>query len=118
MTLTSLGRAQCRFRVPGWRYPITLKDVRRAMLTNAGLGEKNEQSLSVLVKENLARAQRGEAVEVYAELVGTLEHELFAQAIKLASGNQLRAARWLGISRLTLQHRLQKLGLAQKSSGA
>jgi DNA-binding NtrC family response regulator len=99
-------------------YPIMLKDVRRAMLTSAGLGEKSEQSLSVLVKENLARAQRGEAVEVYAELVGTLEHELFAQAIKLASGNQLRAARWLGISRLTLRHRLQKLGLAQKSSGA
>ena len=102
-------------------YPITLKDVRRAMLTSAGLGEKNEQSLSLLVKENLARAQRGEAFEVYAELVGTLERELFAQAMKLASGNQLRAARWLGISRLTLRHRLQKLGLAlalEKSSGA
>jgi DNA-binding protein Fis len=73
----------------------------------------------VLVKENLARAQRGEAVEVYAELVGTLERELLAQAMKLASGNQLRAACWLGISRLTLLHRLQKLGLALgKSFGA
>ncbi len=100
-------------------YPITLKDVRRAMLASAGPGAKNEQSLSVLVKENLARAQRGEAVEVYAELIGTLERELFAQAMKLASGNQLRVARWLGISRLTLRHRLQKLGLAlEKSSGA
>ena len=98
-------------------YPITIKDVHRAMIT--GPGAKNEQSLSVLVKENLARAQRGEAVEVYAELVGTLERELFAQAMKLASGNQLRAARWLGISRLTLRHRLQKLGLALgKSFGA
>ena len=100
-------------------YPITLKDVRRAMLASAGPGAKNEQSLSVLVKENLSRAQRGEAVEVYAELVGTLERELFAQAMELASGNQLRAARWLGISRLTLRHRLQKLGLApEKFSGA
>jgi DNA-binding NtrC family response regulator len=90
-------------------YPITLKDVRRAMLASAGPGEKSEQSLSLLVMENLARAKRGEAVEVYAELVGTLERELFAQAMKLASGNQLRAARWLGISRL--RHRLQKLGL-------
>ena len=100
-------------------YPITLKDVRRAMLASAGPGEKSEQSLSLLVMENLARAKRGEAVEVYAELVGTLERELFAQAMKLASGNQLRAARWLGISRLTLRHRLQKLGLAlEKSFGA
>jgi len=100
-------------------YPITLKDVHRAMLTSAGPGAKNEQSLSLLVKENLSRAQRGEAVEVYAELVETLERELFAQAMELASGNQLRAARWLGISRFTLRHRLQKLGLAlEKSSGA
>jgi len=100
-------------------YPITLKDVRRVTIASAESCAKNEQSLSVLVKENLARAQRGEAVEVYAELVGTLERELFAQAMKLASGNQLRAARWLGISRLTLRHRLQKLGLAlDKSSGA
>ena len=100
-------------------YPITLKDVRRVMIASAGPGAKNERSLSELVKENLGRAQRGDAVEVYAELVGTLERELFAQAMKLASGNQLKAARWLGISRLTLRQRLQKLGLASgKSSGA
>jgi DNA-binding NtrC family response regulator len=99
-------------------HPITLKDVRRVMIASAQSGAKSEQSLSVLVKENLGRAQRGEAVEVYAELVGTLERELFAQAMKLASGNQLRAARWLGLSRLTLRQRLQKFGLAlDKSSG-
>lgn len=92
-------------------YAITLRDVRRAMLASAGPETENNQSLSMLVKEDLARAARGESVEVYAELLGILEHELFAQAIKLAGGNQVRAARWLGISRLTLRHRLQKLGL-------
>ena len=100
-------------------YQITLKDVRRVMIASAGSGAKNEQSLSGLVEESLARVQRGEAVEVYAELVGTLERELFAQTMKLASGNQLRAARWLGVSGLTLRHRLQKIGLASdKYSGA
>ncbi len=99
-------------------YPITLKDVRRGMIVSSGSGTKSEQSLSALVKDKLARAKCGEAIEVYAELVGTLEHELFAQAMKLASGNQLRAARWLGISRLTLRHRLRKLGLAlEKAPG-
>ena len=92
-------------------YPITLRDVRRAMLASAGPETENNQSLSTLVKENLARAARGESVEVYAGLLGTLERELFTQAIKLACGNQVRAARWLGISRFTLRHRLQKLGL-------
>jgi DNA-binding NtrC family response regulator len=91
-------------------YPITLKDVRRAMLTGVP-GEKSQQSLSLLVKENLSRAQRGETAEAYAESVELLERELFAQAMELAAGNQLRAARWLGISRLTLRHRLHKLGL-------
>jgi DNA-binding NtrC family response regulator len=100
-------------------YPITLKDVRHAMLASAGTGAKDEQSLSVLVKENLSRAQCGQTVEVYSELIEALERELFAQAMKLASGNQLRVARWLGISRFTLRHRLQKLGLALgKSPGA
>jgi DNA-binding NtrC family response regulator len=92
-------------------YPIMLKDVRRAMLTGPGLGLASEQSLAMVVKESLARAERGESVEVYNELIGVLESELFAQAIKLASGNQLRAASWLGISRLTFRQRLQKLGL-------
>ena len=81
------------------------------MLASAGPETQTNQSLSMLVKEDLARAARGESGGVYAELLGTLECELFAQAIKLACGNQVRAARWLGISRLTLRHRLQKLGL-------
>ena len=67
------------------------------MLASAGPETENNQSLSTLVKENLARAARGESVEVYAGLLGALESELFTQAIKLACGNQVRAARWLGI---------------------
>ncbi len=97
-------------------YPITLEDVRRGMIVSSESGAKSEQSLSVLVRDKLSRAKCGEAIDVYAELVGTLEHELFAQAMKLASGNQLRAARWLGISRLTLRHRLRKLGCTEPGS--
>jgi DNA-binding NtrC family response regulator len=92
-------------------FPITVKDVRRAVLANPGAQTRDDQSLSALVKESLSRAARGESVEVYAELIDTVERELFAQVIRLACGNQVRAARWLGISRFTLRHRLQKLGL-------
>ncbi|MHB8519400.1 MAG: helix-turn-helix domain-containing protein [Limisphaerales bacterium] len=35
----------------------------------------------------------------------------FAQAIKLAQGNQAKAARWLGVSRLTLRKKLLHFGL-------
>jgi len=39
------------------------------------------------------------------------ERELLGRAMELANGNQARAARWLGISRLTLRDKLHKLGL-------
>jgi DNA-binding NtrC family response regulator len=92
-------------------YPITLKDVRRAMHPSAGWEAKGDQSLGALVNEYLVRAERGEAGEVYTKLLAILEQELFARAMKVARGNQVRAARWLGISRLTLRQRLQRLGL-------
>ena len=50
-------------------------------------------------------------------LIEAAEHELVSQAIKLAHGNQARATRWLGISRLTMREKLQRFGLhpAQES---
>jgi DNA-binding protein Fis len=41
----------------------------------------------------------------------TAERELFARAIKLANSNQARAARWLGISRITMKAKLVQFGL-------
>ena len=43
--------------------------------------------------------------------MGAAERELFSQAIQLAQGNQAKAARWLGISRLTMREKLNRLGL-------
>ena len=40
-----------------------------------------------------------------------LERELFTQAIQLADGNQAKAARWLGITRLTMREKLLHFGL-------
>lgn len=91
-------------------FPITLSDVQHAVAPTVMATEKN-QSPSALPQESLARAARGEPVKVYAELLRTFERELFSQGIKLACGNQVRAARWLGISRFTLRARLQKFGL-------
>jgi DNA-binding NtrC family response regulator len=95
-------------------YPITLGDVRRVMATRATNATRNSQSLSALVKESLTSAANGESTEVYAELVGRLERELFTEAMRLSGGNQVRAARWLGISRLTLRQRLRRLDLKEK----
>ncbi|RYD73311.1 MAG: hypothetical protein EOP84_21755, partial [Verrucomicrobiaceae bacterium] len=39
------------------------------------------------------------------------ERELLSQAMELAEGNKTKAARWLGIARLTLREKLAALGL-------
>jgi nitrogen regulation protein NR(I) len=95
-------------------FPITLSDVRRAMVPSLLATEKNQSTIAALAKESLARAAHGEPIKVYAELLAHFERELFAQAIALAGGNQVQAARWLGISRFTLRERLRRFGLGKE----
>jgi DNA-binding protein Fis len=47
---------------------------------------------------------------VHARLLETAERELFRQAIDLARGNQAKAARWLGVSRITMKAKLVQFG--------
>ena len=42
--------------------------------------------------------------------------ELVARAIKLAQGNQAKAARWLKMSRQTVREKLQHFGLKAETS--
>ena len=53
----------------------------------------------------------GEVQNALAQMMTDLEPELYAQAIRRAQGNQAKAARWLGISRLRLREKLRQLGL-------
>ena len=41
---------------------------------------------------------------------------ILTKAIALAEGNQAKAARWLGLSRLTLREKLKLLGLHPSST--
>ena len=64
----------------------------------------------------LARAQKGELHEAHARMVAEAEREVLTQAIRLAEGNQAKAARWLGLSRFTLREKLKQLGLHPDST--
>ena len=44
-------------------------------------------------------------------MLADLEGELFSQAIRLAQGNQAKAAQWLGVTRLKMREELSELGL-------
>ena len=59
----------------------------------------------------LGQAERGEIEDSHAQLMAEAEREILTQAILLAEGNQAKASRWLGISRLTLREKLTQLGL-------
>ncbi len=62
-----------------------------------------------------APAQKPQRLRAAVDL---LEHEKIAEALAKHQGNKSRAARALGLSRLGLQHKIDRLGLASRSAGA
>ena len=67
--------------------------------------------LEQLITDLLGAAERGETQTVYADLMATVERELFSKVIAQTHGNQAKAARWLGITRYTLREKLARYGL-------
>jgi DNA-binding NtrC family response regulator len=91
-------------------YPIGVDEASRACAGSTPPGTSGE-SLASYVSELLDFASRGEIANVHEALIEATERELFSQAIQLAQGNQAKAARWLGISRLTMREKLSRFGL-------
>ena len=97
-------------------YTISVEYVRAALAKINLPASVTEKSIPAYADELLAAAQRGELTDAHARLHETAERALISRAIELAHGNQAKAARWLGISRLTLREKLVQFGLhpAQK----
>ena len=71
-------------------------------------------ALPTLVRE----AAISESGKLYRSVMARVERPLLRQALDLAGGNQLKAARLLGINRNTLRKRLRLLGLLQMPADA
>jgi DNA-binding NtrC family response regulator len=69
------------------------------------------QTHAAYIADLLARVQCGEEQNAFTKMVADLEPELYAQAIRLAQGNQAKAARWFGVTRLKMREKLIQLGL-------
>jgi len=91
--------------------PIGLAHVQQASAAAHPAPSRLKQAHAEYISELLARAQRGELENVFDQLIADLEPELYSQAIKLAQGNQAKAARWLGVTRLKMREKLTALGL-------
>lgn len=94
--------------------PIGVEHVRRS-LDSAGPADRSHSGLSAWIRQTLEASQRTGGTAVRDQVVEQVEAELFVQAIERTGGNQARAARWLGVSRLTLRERLRELGWKSRS---
>jgi nitrogen regulation protein NR(I) len=92
-------------------YTISADHVKAALAKAGPLPVMGDKSLQSFADELIAAAQRGEISDAYAQLHEAAERILIGRAIEKANGNQAQAARWLGISRLTLREKLLHYGL-------
>src|SRR5665213_1034493 len=93
------------------KYTITLDHVRQVLPKMSRSTESPDASMAAWISDFLMKARHGEMERIHGKVTEAIERELFAQAIHLAHGNQAKAARWLGISRLTMREKLTALGL-------
>jgi len=93
------------------QYPVNLDIIHKALSQTNMPRPVTEQTLSTYVAELLTSAERGETESVETVLTQIVERELYGQAIRLARGDQSKAARWLGVSRPTMREKLMRYGL-------
>lgn len=72
---------------------------------------KFEELLNAALPSFVREAALVESGRLYRSIMTRIELPLLRQALELSGGNQLRAARLLGINRNTLRKRLRLLGL-------
>lgn len=91
-------------------YTIGWQDC-RTILEESEAGTVESPSLRELVRVTLTRVIEGDLECALPELERAFEREVYAQAIARSGGNQAKAARWLGVSRLTLREKLRAYGI-------
>jgi two-component system, NtrC family, nitrogen regulation response regulator GlnG len=93
-------------------------DAVRAML--GGGGDELEPSLETAVRLLIERIERSEPAvlasgELYDRVLAEVERPLIAAMLQRHGGNQLRAAKSLGLNRNTLKKRMDSLGIASRT---
>jgi len=78
---------------------------------STGTGTSRFDDLVAGTLPSLVSEARTEGGRVYRSVMARVELPLLRHALELCGGNQLRAAKLLGINRNTLRKRLRLLGL-------
>ena len=104
-------------------------DIITAAVVMTGLGTRNPAPASTMPTSTLSEAAKGHIDAyflgfggglppegVYDRLLAEVERPLIAACLDATGGNQLKAARLLGMNRNTLRRKLNDLGLERASS--
>ncbi len=91
-------------------FAVGLEHIQQVTAKNRRPADGEKRTHAAYITDLLARAQNGEIENAYLRMISDLEPELFKQAIQLAQGNQAKAARWLGVTRLKMREKLIELG--------
>jgi nitrogen regulation protein NR(I) len=92
-------------------YTISIEHIRAALVRGGPPAALAEKSIQKYVDELIAAAERGEIEDARARLQETVERALYSRALAMAQGNQVKASRWLGVSRQTLREKMVLYGL-------
>jgi nitrogen regulation protein NR(I) len=92
-------------------YTISIEHIRAAIARSVPAASLADKSIQKYVDELIAAAERGEIADARARLQETVERALFSRALAVAQGNQVKASRWLGVSRQTLREKMILYGL-------
>jgi nitrogen regulation protein NR(I) len=96
-------------------YTINLDHVRAALSRTGDPGYSSARPFGEYVDEVLAAVRRGDQANAHTRVLEMAERELFTRAIRQSQGNQAKAARWLGVSRITMKAKLVQFGLYRQS---
>jgi nitrogen regulation protein NR(I) len=97
-------------------YPIGVELV-RDLVAQPHRSALGTQSLARQISDLVAAARAGELEGIHARVMEEVERELFGQAIRAAEGNRAKAARWLGVSRVTMREKINRYGLNSDPDG-
>lgn len=76
-----------------------------------GAGNSELSMVEQLASQAIEAARSGAVPDALSWMNERMESALYRIAIERSGGNQAKAARWLGVSRLTMREKLRKFGL-------
>lgn len=92
-------------------HPANVDEALEALTLKPTIADGSGESLDRRAQVLVDAAREAGAGDAHAMLVEEAERALFSYALRVSGGHQSKAAEWLGLSRVTLRHKMAKYGI-------